>query len=132
MFVLDPLYGPEKYSALASADLFVCPSNYDVIPRAVREALSAGCPVLASEETQCEDILKGYGAGSATPVRADAIADAIVRLVSDRVALAAMRPRARKAAEEGLDWRAQAVLLRDGYRRLLLRNEALRGGVQDG
>lgn len=119
IFLLGPLYGPAKFSAMASADLFVHPSNYDIIPRSIREALTVGCPVLASEETQVGDILRSYGAGGVARVDPKAIGDAIVRLVADREALAAMRTNASRASRDALDWRQQALHLRDGYRELL-------------
>ena len=45
-----PLYGEEKAAAYWAADIFVHPSREDCFPLVILEAMSAGVPVVASEE----------------------------------------------------------------------------------
>ena len=45
-----PLYGEEKASACRTADIFVHPTREDCFPLVILEAMSAGLPVVASEE----------------------------------------------------------------------------------
>jgi glycosyltransferase involved in cell wall biosynthesis len=124
IFLLPAIGAPDKFSAIASADLFVYPSHYDVFPRSVREALAVGCPVLTSEETHVGPLLRRYGAGAAAPVDPTSLAEAMITLFEDAGALHAMRDKAKRAAHEALDWREQAVRLRDGYQRVLAQRVA--------
>jgi glycosyltransferase involved in cell wall biosynthesis len=45
-----PLYGEEKAAACRAADIFVHPTREDCFPLVILEAMSAGLPVVASEE----------------------------------------------------------------------------------
>lgn len=117
--ILDPVYGDAKFSAYASADLFVSPSNMDCIPRSIREALATGCPALVSMETHCGEIIETYRAGEMCAVDSHDISSRITRLISDRDKLASMRENAVRAAHEGFNWKIHATALRDGYKELL-------------
>jgi glycosyltransferase involved in cell wall biosynthesis len=73
------------------ADVFVIPSLADAYPLAVLEAMSAGLPVIVSENTGSSEILADGKDGYVVPVRdAAAIADKLTFLYENRDACAAM------------------------------------------
>lgn len=114
--ILDPIFGDDKFSAIASADLFAYPSNFDILPRSVREALTLGCPVLVSEETQFGDLVRQYSSGAVCEVSATSIADNISMIFSDEATLNNMNENARRLAATELDWAREAAKLRHGLR----------------
>ncbi len=118
--ILDPIFGDDKFNAIASADLFAYPSNFDILPRSVREALTLGCPVLVSEETQFGDLVRQYSAGAVCDVTARSVATKITSLFSDESKLNSMGKNAQLLAKDELDWRREAKKLRDGLRGALL------------
>lgn len=115
-FILEPIFGNEKFSAVASADVFAYPSNYDILPRSVREALTLGCPVLVSDETQFGGLVRAYSAGAVCEVTTDSIARTLSFLLADDRQLAHMRENAKRLATEKLDWTGEAAKLRDGLK----------------
>lgn len=54
-----PLYGAEKDEAFSNARLFAIPSDLEGMPIAMLEAMSYGCPVLASDIPECAEVLGG-------------------------------------------------------------------------
>jgi glycosyltransferase involved in cell wall biosynthesis len=55
-----PLYGEQKWAALATAELFLCPSQFEAFPIALLEALSSAVPVLVSRNVNIwREIHKG-------------------------------------------------------------------------
>lgn len=82
-------------SYFARADALVMSSDYEGLGIVLLEALAAGLPVVA---TDCGPNMAMLveGAGRLVPVRdADALADAMTRIVTDPVDVGAMRSRAR-------------------------------------
>ncbi len=55
------LYGEEKDEAFSNAFAFVLPSELEGMPIAMLEAMSYGCPVLASGITECAEIWQAAG-----------------------------------------------------------------------
>lgn len=125
-FILDPIFGDEKFSAVASADVFAYPSNYDILPRSVREALTLGCPVLVSDETQFGGLVRAYSAGAVCEVTTDSVARTLSSLLADDRQLAQMRENAKRLATEKLDWTVEATKLRDGLKEALTPNSKIR------
>jgi len=121
---LDAIWGARKFDALASADILVCPSRMECIPRTVREALAVGCPVLISEATHAADIVTRYSAGAVTPVEAESMAEILLGLVRDPNRLRVMRANARRASMEGFNWENEAIALRNGFKNLLAADSA--------
>ena len=74
------------------------------------------CPVLASEETQIDDIPRSYAAGGVARVDAKEIGSAIVRSVADRDGSARNSSR---AIRDALGSRTRAIDFRARYRALL-------------
>jgi glycosyltransferase involved in cell wall biosynthesis len=71
------VYGPEKYSSLAGADLFVHPSRHEGIPRSIREAMGVGTPLVVTPETNVAEDVERYEAGFVVSCQADSIAAGI-------------------------------------------------------
>jgi phosphatidyl-myo-inositol alpha-mannosyltransferase len=103
----------EKTRMLRSVDLYVAPNTGgESFGMILTEAMAAGTPVVASDLDAFRRVLDGGAAGSLVPVGdAEALADALARLLDDRVARSAL---ARRASEvvAGYDWPvvAQRVL----------------------
>lgn len=69
--------GPDKHSFLASLGLFVLPSHQENFGLAVAEALSAGTPVLISDQVNICDVVRGYKAGLVVPRSVAAFSEAM-------------------------------------------------------
>lgn len=54
-----PLYGEDKDEAFSNAKLFVIPSDLEGMPIAMLEAMSYGCPTLASDIPECQEVYGG-------------------------------------------------------------------------
>lgn len=79
--VVGPLYGREKFAALAETICFVLPSRQEGFPIAVLEALGARAPVVVSPECHVDEV-QAVGAGFVAPLNAQAIAEAIDRVLA--------------------------------------------------
>jgi glycosyltransferase involved in cell wall biosynthesis len=66
-----PLYGDEKWAALAAAEAFVLPSHQENFGMAVAEALAVGTPVLLSQRVNTWREIVADGAGFAEPDNVD-------------------------------------------------------------
>lgn len=117
--ILPPVFDSSKFSMFADADFFVLPSRMDIIPRALREALSVGCPVLVSEETQAKDIVNEFGAGFIFKTDPIDLALTLSMVFKKREQWPSLRVAARRAAVGGLSWTRQAMLLNDGFKNTL-------------
>ncbi len=104
VFFLGPIYGQEKYSALADADLFLHPSRMDNQPRSVREALGVGCPVIVTKETCIGELIERYDAGAVVELSARSICKKVISLIRNTKKLARMRENAKMLSTEELDW----------------------------
>jgi glycosyltransferase involved in cell wall biosynthesis len=62
-----PLYGDEKWAALAAAEVFALPSHQENFGIAVAEALASGTPVLLSQRVNIWREIVADGAGFAEP-----------------------------------------------------------------
>ncbi len=117
--LVGPLYDPqEKYSALASADLFVLTSRFEGFPLTVLEAMACGAPVLVTWGTNAGSMLANHHAGIVVEGRPEEIADAIVKAASDPDSLRSMADRGRELVK-GKTWEKTAASLLNEYERRL-------------
>jgi glycosyltransferase involved in cell wall biosynthesis len=111
------LMGDEKWHAFECAEVFVLPSHQENFGIAVAEALSAGVPVLISNEVNISPEIVADGAGFADEDTVDGTIRLLRRwLTLPPEAIAAMRVQARKTFEERYHIEAAAASLIDAFR----------------
>lgn len=104
-----PLWGEEKWGALAAAEAFVLPSHQENFGIAVVEALSVGTPVLISNRINIWREIVDEGAGFAEDDTTDGAARLLTRwLAADH---AAMRAAATRSYATRFDIRQTAAAL---------------------
>jgi glycosyltransferase involved in cell wall biosynthesis len=77
-----PLYGHDKLTALAAADLFVLPSLFESFGNAAAEAVAAGLPILLTETCGIAPLIHNR-CGLAVPVSVDALAEGMHQLMTE-------------------------------------------------
>ena len=83
---LGPKYGPDKWTALSQADVFVFPSWYpaECFPLVLLEAMAAGLPIVTTDEGAIPDIVRDGENGYVCPIHdPESVADALRKLLSD-------------------------------------------------
>ena len=96
--------GPEKWQALANADIFLLPSKYEGLPISLLEAMAAGCvPVISatgSVPTVVEDGVNGF---LINPDQISEIVEKLKILLSDESDLKWLSRNARSTVSERFD-----------------------------
>jgi glycosyltransferase involved in cell wall biosynthesis len=77
------LEGEAKLAALVDSDLFILPSHSENFGLAVAEAMAAGLPVIISDQVGVAHEVAQAQAGLVTSCTVDAIASAVLQLLSD-------------------------------------------------
>jgi glycosyltransferase involved in cell wall biosynthesis len=87
---------------LALADLFAFPTEYrEGVPRVLLEAALAGLPIVTTNMPGCSDVVQDGWSGVLVPPRSPrALANGILKLLSDRAAASVMADRASKLVRE--------------------------------
>lgn len=101
-----PLYGEDKAAAYCASDLFVLPSHSENFGMVVAEALSYGCPVIASKGTPWEGLARercGWWVDNDVQSLAAAMETAMRRGQAD---LAEMGLRGRRWMQSDFSWDA--------------------------
>lgn len=75
--------GQEKLAVFADADVFVLPSYSENFGVAVVEAMSAGLPVIVSDQVGIHREISANRAGLVMPCSEDALVDALDRMITD-------------------------------------------------
>ena len=83
VFFTGPLYGDDKKSALADADVFALPSYSENFGVAVVEAMAAGLPVVISDQVGIHTEVARVGAGAVVACESGELSGALVRLLKD-------------------------------------------------
>ena len=110
---LGPVYGEDKWQALADADVFAFPSFHEAFPLSVLEAMAAGLPIVATLVGGVPDaVTQGEGGWIVPPKDACAMRAALEKLITDASMRALMGARNRRRYLEnytvesyGLRWR---------------------------
>ncbi len=110
-----------RYAAAADCGVSLiqptCLSYEWSLPNKIFQYIHGGLPVLCSDFPDMGDVVRRWDVGAVVdPTDSRAIADAIVRLVSDPDRLARMRANCRAAVEEELNWdRERQKILSIGF-----------------
>jgi lipopolysaccharide/colanic/teichoic acid biosynthesis glycosyltransferase len=109
----------------AGFDVFALPSLWEAGPYALLEAQAAGCPAVATTAAACGEHVGNGDAGLCVPAGdADALADALIRILSDPSRRAAMGERAMARTRSRPSLREQADRIGELYARLARRRLA--------
>ena len=85
---------------LRSSDLYICSSYFEGSPIAVWEALSTATPILSSDVGDTRIILEKQGCGMVVPIKNhEAMAQALITLISDQALRTSLSKNAREVAE---------------------------------
>ncbi len=85
-------------------DIFVLPSYREGMPRSLIEAMASGLPVVATDIRGCREEVKNEVTGLLVPPRnAEALADAVERLIASPEEASRMGKQGRKRAESEFD-----------------------------
>jgi glycosyltransferase involved in cell wall biosynthesis len=110
----------------AAFDLYALASHREGFPRSAMEAAAMGLPIVATDIRGCRQVVEHGVTGLLVPVRdPGALADALVRLVTDGSRRAAMGNAARAKAMSEFDQSRQIELTLEVYRELLARRTGI-------
>lgn len=113
------LAGEELATAVASADVLVFPSQTDTLGLVLLEAMAAGTPVVAANSGGVPDVVRDRFNGFLFPPGdAAEAANAVRRLLEDRIARELVRVAGRREAERWT-WAAATADLRAHYQRAI-------------
>jgi glycosyltransferase involved in cell wall biosynthesis len=107
-----------KWGHYASADYLVYLSRWDGPPRPIREAITAGVPLIVSPETNMGHLVERYGAGVQVPLNPDAVARCFCSLASTPDSRQRFAPGV-AALRDRLAWNRVALDYAEIYREVL-------------
>jgi glycosyltransferase involved in cell wall biosynthesis len=113
--VVGPLYGDDKFAALAECACFCLPSRQEGFPMAVLEALASRAPVVISDQCHVEDAASS-GAGFIVPLDATKVAAAISRILGAPDARSFFGGAGRRLVEQKYTWTKVAEATEAMYR----------------
>lgn len=112
--VIGPIYGPSKLGALVDASCFCLPSRQEGFSIAITEALACGVPVVISEACHFPEVAEA-GAGEVVPLDADAVAQALLRIIGDEALRRRMSQAGRELVRSRFTWPKIAVRMVQCY-----------------
>lgn len=101
--LIGPLYGHDKFAALSAAAVFCLPSEHETFSMAITEALACALPVVISENCHFPEVAE-VGAGKVVPLKAQAIAKALLEVLNDPDAAKRMSEAGRRLVAERFTW----------------------------
>jgi glycosyltransferase involved in cell wall biosynthesis/predicted metal-dependent phosphoesterase TrpH len=116
-------HGPDLARVYASADAFLFASQTDTFGQVVLEAQASGLPVIAVGEGGPASLIADGETGLLCRPDADALASAVISVVTQPLLAARLRCAALQAVG-GRSWEAALQRLADGYQRVLREREA--------
>jgi len=116
---IGPVGNYQKMNLFAASDLLTLVSWTENFGYAAVEAMAAGIPVLVSENVGICDAVKEDGAGLVVPVDEDAIASALIEMLSDSEKLKEMGKAAYESARERYDIKVVSKLMATAYEDIL-------------
>lgn len=111
---VGPEMGPERFSAIAGADVLVQTSLYECQSTTVNEALAVGVPLVVTDSINYNEV-QTAGAGIVVMRDADQLANAIEATLQTDDKGEAMRAAGRRFAARELAWPAIAGLVNTAY-----------------
>ena len=112
------LTGSDKWVAYHCAHTFVLPSYAEGFSNSVLEAMSAGVPVIISEQCNFPEVAN-HGAGFVVEAREQHVTDAITALLSDDDLHRRMGQNGRRLVSERYTWPNIAASMSGLYRRVI-------------
>lgn len=112
--------GAIKAALLRHAEAFTLPSYSEGLPMAVLEALASGCPVVVTRQCNLPEVSHA-GAGFEIEPDADALAQALVQILSSRDLRQNMAINAVQLAHDKFDWGTVGARTLDLCRSLTMR-----------
>ena len=117
---VGPKYGDELLAYYAAADCFVFPSYREGFPNTVLEAGAMGLPCIVTDINGSREIIKDGENGMIVPPQdADALFDAMSRMLKDKDAMECMAGNARKMIADRFEQRFVRKCLYDFYNEIL-------------
>jgi len=99
--------------------MFVLPSYREGVPRVLLEAMASGTPVITTDVPGCRAAVRDGETGLLVPPRdADALAQAMIKLIGDAELRRSMSRKARRWCEESFDIGVVNRAMVDVYRRI--------------
>jgi glycosyltransferase involved in cell wall biosynthesis len=113
------LIGQSKLAALRDADIWTLPSYAENFGIAVLEAMAAGLPIVISDRVDLHPQISAADAGLVVPCIAEAIASAVLLLLTNPGTRQELGSRARELARKSYSWDAIASETVDMYRAII-------------
>ena len=116
---LGPVDKQGRLNLFSASDVFALVSFTENFGNAAAEAMAAGVPILVSENVGICDAVREDGAGSVVPVDEDAIAAALIEMLSNPNRLKDMGKAAYESARKRYDIKVVAKLMAKAYEDIL-------------
>ena len=121
---LGPVYGPDKWRLLATADVFALPSYSENFGIAALEAMACGVPVVVTPEVGLAAAVREAGAGLVVKGDANSVGHALAELIADPERRRILGLAGRKAVAERFSWTTIAAQMEALYLDLPSRTQA--------